>query len=244
MVWLLPSIFKVNEYEKHMLHKKLIYIVLIVSFIACSSKNPGMNKDEIVRTLDEQAMQHETAVKAASAAMPEVTEDYTPPAGIKYRAKIETAGVKTLNVQAALKNVRSMKVSELGTLRIHRTGALVPMGGSLISVDEGYLLNSYQGIYLLDKDFKLIKQLFKNDVEFQRRWEKILFSIERPCCRVSIIMQLTSKFRGRIQHSKHERNSSRTFLAFLPWDVLTAATEPLMEKGYSRQCPSAGESGP
>lgn len=39
-----------------MLHKKLIYIVLIVSFIACSSKNPGMNKDEIVRTLDEQAM--------------------------------------------------------------------------------------------------------------------------------------------------------------------------------------------
>lgn len=70
MVWLLPSIFKVNEYEKHMLHKKLIYIVLIVSFIACSSKNPGMNKDEIVRTLDEQAMQHETAVKAASAAMP------------------------------------------------------------------------------------------------------------------------------------------------------------------------------
>lgn len=53
-----------------MLHKKLIYIVLIVSFIACSSKNPGMNKDEIVRTLDEQAMQHETAVKAASAAMP------------------------------------------------------------------------------------------------------------------------------------------------------------------------------
>jgi hypothetical protein len=53
LVWLLPSIFKVNEYEKHMLHKKLIYIVLIVSFIACSSKNPGMNKDEIVRTLDE-----------------------------------------------------------------------------------------------------------------------------------------------------------------------------------------------
>lgn len=111
MVWLLPSIFKVNEYEKHMLHKKLIYIVLIVSFIACSSKNPGMNKDEIVQTLDEQAMQHETAVKAASAAMPEVTEDYTPPAGIKYRAKIETAGVKTLDVQAALKNVRSMPVA-------------------------------------------------------------------------------------------------------------------------------------
>ena len=177
MVWLLPSIFKVNEYEKHMLHKKLIYIVLIVSFIACSSKNPGMNKDEIVQTLDEQAMQHETAVKAASAAMPEVTEDYTPPAGIKYRAKIETAGVKTLDVQAALKNVRSMKVSELGTLRIHRTGALVPMGGSLISVDEGYLLNSYQGIYLLDKDFKLIKQLFKNDVEFQRNGKRFFFQL-------------------------------------------------------------------
>lgn len=138
-----------------------------------------MNKDEIVRTLDEQAMQHETAVKAASAAMPEVTEDYTPPAGIKYRAKIETAGVKTLDVQAALKNVRSMKVSELGTLRIHRTGALVPMGGSLISVDEGYLLNSYQGIYLLDKDFKLIKQLFKMMLNFNAMG-KDSFSIERP----------------------------------------------------------------
>ena len=126
MVWLLPSIFKVNEYEKHMLHKKLIYIVLIVSFIACSSKNPGMNKDEIIRTLDEQAMQHETAVKAASAAMPEVTEDYTPPAGIKYRAKIETAGVKTLDVQAALKNVRSMKVSNPRPL-ISNYRPLVPM---------------------------------------------------------------------------------------------------------------------
>lgn len=242
MVWLLPSIFKVNEYEKHMLHKKLIYIVLIVSFIACSSKNPGMNKDEIVRTLDEQAMQHETAVKAASAAMPEVTEDYTPPAGIKYRAKIETVGVKTLNVQAALKNVRSMKVSELGTLHIHRTGALVPMGGSLISVDEGYLLNSYQGIYLLDKDFKLIKQLFKNDVEFQRNGKRFFFQLNALL--QSVYYNATHKqVQGAYTVYKHERNSSRTFLAFLPWDVLTAATEPLIEKDITSSVPLQGNLG-
>ena len=73
------------------------------------------------------------------------------------------------------------------------------MGGSLISVEEGYLLNSYQGIYLLDKDFKLIKQLFKNDVEFQRNGKRFFFQLN-ALLQVSIIMQLTSKFRGRIQH--------------------------------------------
>ena len=202
--------FKVNEYEKHMLHKKLIYIVLIVSFIACSSKNPGMSKDEIVRTLDEQVMQHETAVKAASAAMPEVTEDYTPPAGIKYRAKIETAGVKTLNVQAALKNVRSMKVSELGTLRIHRTGALVPMGGSLMSVEEGYLLNGYQGIYLLDKGFKLIKQLFKNDVVFQalftRGKEKITKDLLEKILKMKIHSIELDKSKDLLNDNKRDKN--------------------------------------
>ena len=234
--------FKVNEYEKHMLHKKLIYIVLIVSFIACSSKNPGMSKDEIVRTLDEQAMQHETAVKAASAAMPEVTEDYTPPAGIKYRAKIETAGVKTLNVQAALKNVRSMKVSELGTLRIHRTGALVPMGGSLMSVEEGYLLNGYQGIYLLDKGFKLIKQLFKNDVVFQRDGKRGFFQL-RTLLQSVYYDNAHKQIQGVYAVRDHEKNKSRTFLAFLPWDVLTAATEPLMEKDIANSIPQQGNLG-
>lgn len=234
--------FKVNEYEKHMLHKKLIYIVLIVSFIACSSKNPGMSKDEIVRTLDEQAMQHETAVKAASAAMPEVTEDYTPPAGIKYRAKIETVGVKTLNVQAALKNVRSMKVSELGTLRIHRTGALVPMGGSLMSVEEGYLLNGYQGIYLLDKGFKLIKQLFKNDVVFQRDGKRGFFQL-RTLLQSVYYDNAHKQIQGVYAVRDHEKNKSRTFLAFLPWDVLTAATEPLMEKDIANSIPLQGNLG-
>ena len=225
-----------------MLHKKLIYIVLIVSFIACRSKNPGMSKDEIVRTLDEQAMQHETAVKAASAAMPEVTEDYTPPAGIKYRAKIETAGVKTLNVQVALKNVRSMKVSELGTLRIHRTGALVPIGGSLMSVEEGYLLNSYQGIYLLDKGFKLIKQLFKNDIVFQRDGKRGFFQL-RTLLQSVYYDDAHKQIQGAYAVRGHEKNKSRTFLAFLPWDVLTAATEPLMEKDIADSIPLQGNLG-
>lgn len=42
---------------------------------------------------------------------------------------------------------------------------------------------------------------------------------------------------------KHERNSSRTFLAFLPWDVLTAATEPLIEKDITNSVPLQGNLG-
>jgi len=219
-----------------MLYRSLIYILLVLFCIACSSKNPGMGKDEIVRILEEQAIQHETALKAASAATPEFVEDYTPPAGIKYQAKIETAEVKILNVQAALKNVRPMKVSELGKLCIRRTGALVPIGGDLISVEEGYLLNTYQGIYLLDGDFKLVKQLFKNDVDFQRNGKRLFFHLHTLLQNVhynAAHRQIWSTY--TVRDSGGDR--FRTYQTFLPLDILIAANEPWTEKEITDSIP-------
>mgnify|MGYP000014113403 FL=1 len=222
-----------------MLYKELVSITLFFSLIACSSKSPGMSKDEITQALDEQAIEHAAAVKAVSADVPKFTEDYTPPAGIKYQAKIETAGVKTLNVQAALKNVRPMKISELGTFQIRRTGVLVPIGGNLIPVEEGYLLNSYQGIYLLDKGFKLIKQLFENDVDFQRSGKRYYFQL-RVVLRNVYYDTTRKQIRGTYTVPNHEKDKYRTFLAFLPWDVLMTATEPWAEKDIADSIPLQG----
>ena len=222
-----------------MLYKELVFTTLFFSFIACNSKSPGMSKDEITQALDEQAIEHEAAVKATSADVPKFAEDYTPPILNKYQAKIETAGVKTLNVQAALKNVRPIKISELGTFQIRRTGVLVPIGGGLISVEEGYLLNSYQGIYLLDKDFKLVKQLFKNDVDFQRSGKGYYFQL-RAVLRNVYYDTARKQIRGTYAVRNRDKDQSRTYQAFLPWDVLMTATEPWAEKDIADSIPLQG----
>lgn len=89
------------------------------------------------------------------------------------------------------------------------------MGGSLISVEEGYLLNSYQGIYLLDKDFKLIKQLFKNDVEFQRNGKRFFFQLNALL--QSVYYNATHKqVQGRIQYISMRGIVPGLFWPFFP----------------------------
>lgn len=149
-----------------MTHKPFIWIVMIFVLTACGSKNPGMSKEDAVKVLDETA-QKETEIKAASVAVTEFPDNYTPPPGIKYQPKIITDGVVTLNIQAALKNLRSIQLGEQGKMEVYRPGVECPMEGwsTLIPLKNGYLLNTIKGIYQLDSSFKLNRQLFTNDVE-------------------------------------------------------------------------------
>lgn len=152
-----------------MTYKRITWVVMACLLSACGSKNPGMSKEDAAKTLAEQAEQQTVIEEPVPVEVTEFPEDYTPAAGIKYQPRIVNGGVVTLNVQAALKNIRPLTVSELGKLEVHRVGLeAIPMinrAGTLIPMKDGYLLNAVQGLYLLNKEFKLVRQLFQNEVE-------------------------------------------------------------------------------
>lgn len=152
--------------------RTLFYLTLICFCTACSSKNPGMSKKEVTEELSERTTEVDTARQAASASVSEYPDDYVPPVGIKYKPKIQKEGALLLNVPAALKNVRSMKVEELGKMQFCLTGIdamlLEDVVGGITPVGNQYLLTALQGLFLLDKDFKSVKQLFKNNVECEK----------------------------------------------------------------------------
>ena len=87
--------------------------------------------------------------------------DYRPPVGIKYTPNIIRAGVKVIDVAAALKNVYQPKPNELGYPDFRPTGVEDMLySDPLLQVEGRWLLQGVQGLYLLGNDFRLKKTLF------------------------------------------------------------------------------------
>ena len=125
-----------------------------------------MSREEAAAELEAQAAEQEALRQQAAASLDTFATDYRPPAGIKYQPTIIRTGAKVLNVPATLKNVRVLKHNEFGTLTFRPTGYEGHgLGLNLLPVDDGWLLTDYEAVCLLDKDMKLRKVLFKNDVE-------------------------------------------------------------------------------
>lgn len=209
------------------MHKRISWIAMACLLTACGSKSPGMSKEDAAKALSEQAEQQAIAEKIASVAVAEFPEGYTPPAGIKYQPRIVTTGVTTLNVEAALKKIRPVKVSELGKLEVHRTGAearpRTRAEGLMIAVRGNYVLVASQGLFLFDKDFKYKKQLFKNEIEYVGGGTFI---------RQAVMNAYYDEAMGQIRcfylaaDDKAKGYSQNTFLVALPYEAMLAASEP------------------
>ena len=89
-------------------------------------------------------------------------EDDTPVPGIKYQAIVKDEGAIRLDIEKALKNVRPMKMSEVG-----RSVKLFPLFavdfGVPMSYQDGYLFIDTEGLFLLDSAYHKKRMLVKND---------------------------------------------------------------------------------
>lgn len=211
----------------------LLVLLLLAIGISCGQHRPGMSREEAVAELETQAAEQEARRQQAAVTLDTFAADYRPPAGIKYRPTIIRTGAKVLDVPAALKNVRVLKPNELGTLIFHPTGYEgYGLGAELTPVDDGWLLTDYEGICLLDKDMKLRKVLFKNEVEISemKMGDGIGYGIrsKRRLSQVgydSSTRQLRGLYAGQ-ETEADDRLRYEYAVAILPWDVLAEAAEP------------------
>lgn len=216
---------------------KLVLLLTALSLTAvaasCGQRRPGMSREEAVAELEAKAIGQEAMRQRAAASLDTFAADYRPPAGIKHRATIVRTGAKVLNVPAALKDVRQLQPNALGTLSFHPTGYEGRgLGARLTPVDGGWMLTDYEGICLLDKDMKLRKVLFENDVEISEmkmsngqtgygmRMNRTLRSVGYdPSAR-----QLRGLYGGKTEQGKP--GGYEYAVATLPWDILVEASEP------------------
>lgn len=206
--------------------KTLFYLSIICFCTACGSKNPGMSKEEAAKELSEQTTERDAALNVASAAVGSFADDYTPPPGIKYQPKIQKTGAVTLNVQAALKNIRPWKVSDIGKMKFRFTGvdAMLTDGiaSGIMPINNTYMLTAVQGLYLLDHDFKMIKQLFKNDVECKNVNGYLNFKFKKMIIYAYYDAAL-SQIRCNYLTQEH---TGANLVATIPFTNIVAATEP------------------
>lgn len=212
----------------------LTFIMFLLLFLAsCRQRRPGMSREEAAAELLAQAAEQGARRQQAAATLDTFAADYRPPAGIKHQPTIIRTGAKVLNVPAALKNVQALKPNALGILSFHPTGYEgYGLGAELSLVDDGWLLADYEGICLLDKDMKLRKVLFRNDVEISemKMGNDIGYGIrsKRRLSQVgydSSTRQLRGLYAGQ-ETEADDRLRYEYAVATLPWDVLAEAAEP------------------
>ena len=147
---------------------KIILCLLTLGLLigsSCRNKNPNMSKEDLQTALSNDS------TTSAVAASPDIPEGYIPPAGIKFSPKrdLSTPPVR-IDVVAGLKQERKAKLSDFGKEVVYyRTGEIDEYAHmkQIYPVPDGYLLNSTEGLWLLNKDFKADRQLVKNDVSFK-----------------------------------------------------------------------------
>lgn len=212
----------------------LTFIMFLLLFLAsCRQRRPGMSREEAAAELLAQAAEQGAHRQQAAATLDTFAADYRPPAGIKHQPTIIRTGAKVLNVPAALKNVQALKPNALGLLSFHPTGYEgYGLGAELSLVDDGWLLADYESICLLDKDMKLRKVLFRNDVEISemKMGNGIGYGIrsKRRLSQVgydSSTRQLRGLYAGQ-ETEADDRLRYEYAVATLPWDVLAEAAEP------------------
>lgn len=162
-----------------MKYKYIVRNALLIGLIAgisgsCKPRNPGEGKDSLVQELQAQANQDKA--NPAPAEVEIFTEDYVVPPGIKYQPTIIQTGAVRLDVEAALKNVRPLKASDLGKAFEARPLGNYEIGVfvfSLVPVEGGYILSNETGMWLLDQQLNKQRMLFRNEVNVNRTSKSI-----------------------------------------------------------------------
>lgn len=211
----------------------LLTLFLLTVGASCRQRRPGMSREEAAAELLAQAAEQEARRQQAAATLDTFAADYRPPAGIKYQPTMIRTGAKVLDVPAALKDVRALKPNALGILSFHPTGYEgYGLGAELSLVDDGWLLTDYEGLCLLDKDMKLRKVLFRNDVEIsEMKMDNGIGYGIRSKRRLSQVGydSSTRQLRGLYAGQETEADDCLRYeyaVATLPWDVLAEAAEP------------------
>lgn len=243
---MLPCLF--YRFIGNMMNKLFLHVLafsLLVVQASCGQRRPGMSREEAATELEAQAAEQEALRQQAAASLDTFATDYRPPAGIKYQPTIIRTGAKVLNVPSALKNVRVLKPNEFGTLTFRPTGYEGHgLGLNLLPVDDGWLLTDYEAVCLLDKEMKLRKVLFKNDVEISemkmgdgqtgygirniRRLSQVGYD--------SSTRQLRGLYAGQ-ETEVDDRLRYEYAVATLPWDVLVEAAEPWTPESLPSKLP-------
>ena len=221
------------------MNKNYVLAMSLLLLMSCGNRRPGMSKEEAAAELKEQAAQEEAVRKERAASIDTFAADYRPPAGIKYQAKIVTAGAKTIDVAAALKNVRALKPNELGTPVLYATGVeAIPQSGALLPVEGEWVMQAGEGLFLLDKDFRLVKQLFRNDVDIQMESDgSVSSSFDRTLGAGGYDASLRQ---FRAPYFDISRKPYRKGIVNLPWDDLRASTKPWTGDDVVSFLPSKG----
>ncbi|MDR1005108.1 MAG: DUF4933 domain-containing protein [Prevotellaceae bacterium] len=222
-------------------------ICVCLLLAACGSKNPGLSKDEAAQALREEKRVQDS-IREAADALQQFPDDYTPPPGIKYRAKVLTDGCIRLDIAAALKEKRALtpdqqqaqqppkvqpdSVTHIDTYPLHHYSRITP-------ADNGrYLLWNLKGLYLLDSRYTLVKMLFRNGNRVE------LFKHDN-----SVSMRLSTD--RMISSAYYDASSGRLYcpytadrkryLAILPWHRLLNADRPWTPDSLTAKVPMGKE---
>lgn len=221
------------------MNRNCILALSLLLLVSCGNRRPGMSREEAAAELKEQAAQAEAVRRERAASVDTFAADYRPPAGIKYQPKIVTAGAKAIDVAAALKNVRELKPNELGTPVLHATGVeALPQSGALLHVEGEWVMQAAEGLFLLDEGFRLVKQLFRNDVDIQMESDgSVSSSFERT---LGVGGYDVSLRQLRAPYIDVFNKPYKRGIVNLPWDELRASSKPWTGDDLVSLLPSKG----
>lgn len=201
----------------------LLVLLLLATGTSCRQRRPGMSREEAAAELEMQAARTDS-LKRQLAGKDTFAADYRPPAGIKYTPNVICAGVKVIDVAAALKNVHQPKPNELGYPDFRPTEVedmLYP--DPLLQVEGRWLLQGVQGLYLLGNDFRLKKTLFRGKVDVKHEGS-LSFASPKQVLGVMGYDASARMLRGTYRDFTGEKRG--TYIVNLPWDVLSDVSEP------------------
>lgn len=137
---------------------------------ACGNKNPGVSKEELRREFAKSAtpaagVEDSLAGWGDNDSLQVFPEDYQAPSGIKYDSHITDHGMIVLNVESALRNVRPMKLTDLGQQVQYRIMEANDDWTSLIAAGDDFLIPDEEGVWLLDKDLRKKRLLIRSDLQ-------------------------------------------------------------------------------
>lgn len=222
-------------------HLLFITLALLPILSSCRQQNPGVSREELVVELNEVATGKEAAQAARVAVVDTFEMGYTPPPGIKYQPKYMTGKAIRLPIAAALKNVRPLKLSELGSeMQFHLLDKKVPGGlYYLMPMNEGYLASGVSGLYLLNKEMNSLRMLFRNDVEVTENESMNHYFFERGI--KSVYYEASTRLlRCWYSHFDKEKKAGYPAIVTIPLQQLLDAPKPLTPTDMSRGLPLTG----
>lgn len=221
-------------------YTSIFLILLPLVLESCGQRRPGMSREEAVAELEKPVSAKETCPRPVSSVLDTFATDYCPPAGIRHQPKIIRNGIRTFSVANALRHIRELKPNEIGVPTVYPTGIKdfqthVP----LVKVENYWLLQGAIGLYLLNKDFRMERQLFRNDMEIHQEGATVVGHARRIMGPVGYDASLRML---RAPYREYTKSRSGVYVVNLPWDSLLQSSETWTTDDLVGFLPAKGQS--